>query len=413
MSTIPPSSGTPKFPTPSVTAPGPKSTRGSETQARSSHQEYADRAETDAKRRIIEVQREVDQAQQNASKQLDRIHDDYIREASAEEARAGANLESQRSENYRELRDLQRAHQKELKRVRREGDQELDKVGKYYRETTYQTQRQGEQKIDELRAIHARQSEHERKQAEFEAEMVQSQYQARVKDLQEQKEKGFQEMAAATEGNYTKLRERSVQAYEDAQERFENQYKNTVKNQQEVIAKAEDTVAKRLHALREDSARKLTAYSERNQDPFYRMVDVQADVWETGDAYILTARIPDHEQKNISVSVRGDQITISGSRNNSEKLELGPGRSATTSSYQTFSESFPIHWPVEAKSLRREYDGEKLTVTIPKKKAYEERWPFQAKAPERAKMERPKFPDNLPGEKILTQKKTETPEDAT
>ena len=79
---------------------------------------------------------------------------------------------------------------------------------------------------------------------------------------------------------------------------------------------------------------------------------------ESDDAYVLTATIPSHEQHSVQVSVRGDRLVVSGARRSDEKEDLGPGRSVTTSSYQNYSESFPLTMPVEARMLRREFDGD-------------------------------------------------------
>ncbi len=125
------------------------------------------------------------------------------------------------------------------------------------------------------------------------------------------------------------------------------------------------------------------------------MQDMDAELQEYDHEFVLTATIPEHERKGLAVSVRGNEVVLSGNRRSSEKLDLGPGRVQNTSSFQTFSESFPINWPVDARSLTREFDGDQLIVRIPKKKTYEPA-PYKAKRVERAKLERPTFPENIP-----------------
>ena len=72
---------------------------------------------------------------------------------------------------------------------------------------------------------------------------------------------------------------------------------------------------------------------------------------------MLTATIPEHEQKHVPVSVKGNQLVLSGYRRNEEKLELEPGRSQGTNAFQSFLETFPITWPVDANKMTREFEG--------------------------------------------------------
>ncbi len=97
------------------------------------------------------------------------------------------------------------------------------------------------------------------------------------------------------------------------------------------------------------------------------------------------------------MTVRGNQVVLTGTRRNEEKLEIGPGRSQTTNAFQTFLETFPMNWPVEAKLLSKSFEGDQLTVIIPKKAIdFEYRSPVKKSTAARARVERPKFPDNLP-----------------
>src|SRR5262249_35828266 len=81
---------------------------------------------------------------------------------------------------------------------------------------------------------------------------------------------------------------------------------------------------------------------------------------------------------------------------NEEKLELDHGASASTSAYQSFSQSFPLSYPVQAKQLRKDFDGDELIVTVPKMPEYANRPVKTLPKPERAKLDRPRFPENLP-----------------
>ncbi len=123
---------------------------------------------------------------------------------------------------------------------------------------------------------------------------------------------------------------------------------------------------------------------------------MNAELRETGDEYILTARIPEHEREHIVVSLKGNNIVISGQRRNEEHLDNADGTSSTTSSFQSYSETHPISWPVESKLLAKSYHGDTLEVRVPKKDAKHIVPQYQAPKPEKVRAERPKFPENIP-----------------
>jgi hypothetical protein len=97
----------------------------------------------------------------------------------------------------------------------------------------------------------------------------------------------------------------------------------------------------------------------------------------------------------VTVTLKGDNLVLSGTRRNEEKVELSPGHTQGTASYQSYSESFPLPFPVEARQLSKTFDGDMLIATIPKKNQYAFEKPAKP-VPQRLKAERPKLPDNLP-----------------
>src|SRR5262249_53611937 len=151
----------------------------------------------------------------------------------------------------------------------------------------------------------------------------------------------------------------------------------------------------KLKELRQNNSQKLAAYDSRATDPFYRMMDTRARLVERADHYQLMAEIPEHERDSVNVSVRGEQVVITGNRRTSDTLEVAPGQTRKSAAFQTYSETFPIFWPVDPRLMTKEYDGDTLVVTIPKK-AVPGRETARVKQPERAKAVRPDFPINLP-----------------
>ena len=179
---------------------------------------------------------------------------------------------------------------------------------------------------------------------------------------------------------------------------FKNKYENILNDRQAVINKLNTKTSANIEQLKKDYTDKLNSYSNRNSDPFYRMVDIGTSMSETDQAFKITASIPSHEQDSVFVNVTDNSVTIMGQRRTEETAEVGPGQKRTTSSFQSYSETLPISWPIEKQYVKREFDGDTLIVTLPKKSMDLTYKPAQPKASavEQIAANRPVFPKNLP-----------------
>jgi HSP20 family molecular chaperone IbpA len=88
---------------------------------------------------------------------------------------------------------------------------------------------------------------------------------------------------------------------------------------------------------------------------------------EDGDLEtVIRLRVPEHEQDNIRISHQLNSITISGTRRFQDKMKLEGGVQAASSSYQSYSESFPVRGKLEMNNMNRTYADGVLTYRIPK-----------------------------------------------
>jgi len=196
---------------------------------------------------------------------------------------------------------------------------------------------------------------------------------------------------------YERLKENLEKLSQETEASFQDKYQSQLERQDRQLGDMENRASQKLREIRADTSAKLSAYSSRQKDPFYKLLTHDAEFEEGEDEFTLTAKVPEHEQKNISVSIKGNQLVVSGYRRNEEKLEVAPGHTQGTASYQSFSETFPLTYPVDAKKLAKRFDGDKLIVTVPKSSEFKAKPVFQAKnKPEPARIEKPKFPANLP-----------------
>lgn len=128
----------------------------------------------------------------------------------------------------------------------------------------------------------------------------------------------------------------------------------------------------------------LTPFVHKNRyvaDPFKELRDMErlfthpnmdsfrVDIKETKDAYQILAELPGFTKEDIKLSVDGDYLTISVSRqeeNDKENEESGEKYLHRERFYGTISRSFSIG-DVSVDAISAAYENGILTLTLPKK----------------------------------------------
>jgi len=90
------------------------------------------------------------------------------------------------------------------------------------------------------------------------------------------------------------------------------------------------------------------------------------DVKETKDAYVISADLPGVKDEDLNVSLNGNLLTISGTREE-EHQEAGESYYAMERSHGSFARSFTMPDGVDGESVTADLKQGVLTVRIPKK----------------------------------------------
>ncbi|MFL5813209.1 MAG: Hsp20 family protein [Bdellovibrionia bacterium] len=386
-----PSIGSPPPIGPSVGPSGPRKTARSS----SSDQSKIREAQADVANKVTQLQEQAKQVAIEGQTQVDQLRENYEREALAESSRQETQLASEKTQGYEKLREIQRAQNKEEARIKREGEAELARLNDYYRDAEYKAAQRGDELLRTTESKNTQQLNFELESGNKAAEQLK--HDKRVEIEQIQADRDLQVATAEKQAHdlYEKKHEATQMAIEQSTEKLDNNYRQIAQTHQETLARLNNETYSQLQRARLDTSKKLSAYSERQEDPFYKLMDLQAEFDDQGDKYVLTARVPEHEQKNVSIAIRGNQIVLSGTRRNEERVEVEPGHQKGTSSYQSFMESFPFAQAVESRMMTHEFRGDQVIVTVPKKLIANEYHPHKMK-PARAQVQKPDFPANLP-----------------
>ncbi len=364
-------------------------------------QSAAARAEREAAERVTKAHQTVREATHEEQKQLDHVRDEYEKRGEVERARGDDYIEAVRNRSYQSVADVRRKADAETNRVSRKAEKELKDLDQHYSSANYKATQRGETNLKDTSTRAYQQQQYARAQGEDQLEAIKNNYAIQQRSIEADRSNTTESLTKASQESRKKLETKTREAVEQSTEHYNSAYEGAMKNNREALGDLNWRATKDVEALKRDTAIKLDAYHSQKSDPFYRMVNIDGILTENEDQFVFTAKIPEHERDRINVTIRGNDLVISGKRKSEEVLEVSPGRTQRTSAYQSFSESFPLNWPVNPKNMTREFEGDTLLVRIPKKASNE---PAKVKRiPEKAVAERPTFPKNLPTEKQLVE----------
>lgn len=371
------------------------------------------RAKAEAEKQTRQVERDAMIRMENARKRAEEVETemdhrmDHARQAT-ETSVDTANLKreqlvgSLKNQTYKEVADLKRRTAAEVARVRQEGERSTEDLRDFYKSQSEAAEFDGQKRFRESTNRNAILQEYQNRAADDERKILQQSHQEEMEALRDHTATTQQELIRQSEEELNLAREKAASARKDAENYFEGSYSRTIKTNAEALNRASADAKAQLDRLRADHALKLQKYDDRLEDPFYRMVDLGTDLRDHGDYFVLKARIPEHERENVRVTVRGNDLVVTGTRRNEEKLNLGEGKGRTVSSFQTYQEVIPLGSPVEPQGLLREFDSHGLVVTIPKKGGSRDPIAHPSKpatpaASTPSRPTRPDFPEGLAG----------------
>jgi HSP20 family molecular chaperone IbpA len=367
----------------------------------SNAQSAAAKAEREAAERVTRAQKQIRDADKEAETQLNHLRDQYEKRTATEQARGENYIETVRNRNYETVAETRRKGETEEARLARIQEKELRDLEAEFERRTSETAVRGESKLKEATKQNFTAQEYERQRSTDEIAQLKASHDLQKAALLSEQATTHEALAKQTQEARKTNEEKSRTAIETSHDHYQGVYEGALKQTKDTIADVNWRAAREVEAVKRDTSLKLAGYSSQKNDPFYRMVNLNARLTENDQQFILTAKIPEHERDRVNINLRGNDVVISGKRKSDEILEIEPGHTQRTSAYQTYSETFPLNWPVNPKNMTREWDGDSLIVRIPKKTTYEA--PRQKKEVARSTLERPAFPANLPTAEKLTQ----------
>jgi HSP20 family protein len=325
---------------------------------------------------------------------LDALRDRFEHSYTTQQIAQDDALEQQKTKGYEQLRELRKSQQDDLRKLNKTAELEKNQLERSLKDSLHTLNRSSQTQLNDLRRERENLVELEKKSKNQDRELSESHHAKEIQTMQDAQEEQIAKITEENQATISQLAEKTKENIEKLETHSDSRLKEIIKNQDDSIQTVYTQAQQELNHLRRDTADKLTAYSTRQSDPFYRLVSLDAELRDDGDAYILTAQIPAYEQNHLSTSIKNNQLMIGGYRRNEETLKDDTGHSQSTSSFQSFSETFPLPEPVDSKNLTREHRENEVIIRVPKLNSSTFREPHHSHT-DTTRVNPPKFPKNL------------------
>lgn len=189
------------------------------------------------------------------------------------------------------------------------------------------------------------------------------------KEKYSKKENNWSERDKDLQVNYSRKLSNDKETWEGnlehQQKRFETTYQNRESRNQETLQIQNDKLTKELAHTKLDFVKSANKYSDKQDDPFYKIEDRGSYIRENSNFYVLRAYVPEHEKDLIKVNIQNNKATVSGQRAFKDAF-ADEDKKVSSSSYQSFREEFKFDVPVISEGMTREREGDWITFRIPK-----------------------------------------------
>jgi HSP20 family molecular chaperone IbpA len=344
-----------------------------------------------------QLDKEKIQAEHEA--EIARLKQAFSVETAAIQDRFESSVQSERLNNYENLRRVKKEAQNTEENLTSLKNQRIEQLKNDLNGSTYQLENDGQKAVQEVMKKNAMQLEQANKATQDAETFTRAHHKKSVETIVQDSNQKIGKIHEAKQQEVAFQGARHQEAVKQIQGHFDanttgvrNQYQNELK-------KLQDTTQSDLTARRLQNAQLLSAYSSRQQDPFYQLVRFEHEFTDTGDQYKIRVHVPPHERDKFKVQIAGQELQISGTRSVNEKSEIRPGNWVSTSSYQNFTERMPLPMPVDAKTLSKVENGDYLEYSVTKYGPHHTQGALaqsQAEDSRRDRVTQPDFPNELP-----------------
>ncbi|NBU20064.1 hypothetical protein EBS43_01425 [bacterium] len=343
---------------------------------------------------ILTAQKQAKLAVEDGENKVKEIKDYYVDLAKKEGEQWNKTLEQKKAQTYEQIRQMKQLHSQQQKRSQEEFKVQSNELNHHHNNQLDHLRKTFDHELNSRREAYKNALEHETNRSEERIESTKTENNEFLKTLNKNFDQSQKKLSEAYDSQIERIKNNQQVVIKKEKNRNEREHSKLLDQHQKQLHQNQEKLNQQISKTQLDSSRKLSNYKTQQDDDFYKMRTFESQLTETNDEFILTANIPKHEQAHFYGTVRGNQLVIGGYRMHEEKRDDQIGHEQRTSSYQSYSQSYPLQHSVDANKLSREYRDHQVIIRVPKASGYSSR-ELNIKTPDKVQSTKPEQPENI------------------
>lgn len=296
----------------------------------------------------------ISQEKMRTSKSIEEQRSEYQKQDGLLRSRYRTAAEEENQRGQQKLNHLQKDNQEHFEQERVRGSESAQKTHDYYDKEVTRLHKDGDHEIGAQKELNDKQLRMQ--EAQYKAEREE-----RMKKSETDRKKAFEvyrAQMAYDDGFYKK-------SLAQQKEEFDRLYWQNNMQNRDTLEDSKEKLQSELIKQKQNVIQNLGKYSDKADDPFYRMRTVDYSLSESSDMYELRAKIPEKEKDTVKVIVKEDKIVLQGQRRYNDQVN-DANHKVATESYQSFREEIPLNHKVQERNIFSEWKDGVLTMKLPK-----------------------------------------------
>ncbi|MBF0315058.1 MAG: Hsp20 family protein [Oligoflexia bacterium] len=176
----------------------------------------------------------------------------------------------------------------------------------------------------------------------------------------------MQEQSARQQMELQKQMEQFKLTFEDAHKDFLKKYQEVTKNHQDSMQVLVTEADNNIKEIKSKLDKEKSKISVKEQDPFYRSINITPKIKEDENNFYISFPIPDFEKDLVQLSGKGRGVRITYGRNFENEVSLEDGSNSKYSKYESMAKLVPLPSVVDDRKIKKDYKNGLIIFTVPK-----------------------------------------------
>ncbi len=297
-------------------------------------------------------------------KQLEEVKN--TQEVTLNRFRHGKQMESDQFKFDNDINSLRERRNKILREMQENSDSKIYQEEIKSRKNIESLRKENEQKENLAIKSYANFSSAQQREIDQAIADKEREHRQIIRKAQVENSRQLNERERINQENLKRLDDANKNKLQQTDANLQKKVKQVQKESEDAISTLSLKTQKELNNLKQNESKDKSIISNRTNDPFYSITNLNPRITNYEKEYILKISVPEHEKNSVIVGADGRNLKISHSRRYSDEAKNEDGTLSKSSRSETVSQSIKLEDLVNPRKITQTYQDNEIIFKIPK-----------------------------------------------